>query len=71
MKRPKLDSFPVLLVFAIIAPQVGSRIARALNHGEALSNGAVSAVGGLSITLVFMALWYLERWLVRRGTKQP
>jgi hypothetical protein len=70
MKRPKLDSFPVILVFAIIASQAGPWIVRSLNHDEPLGKSAFALAGGVSIGVALIALTSLERWLVRRDKRQ-
>jgi hypothetical protein len=70
VKRPKCDSFPVILVFAIIASQAGPWIVRSLNHNEPLGNSAFALAGGVGIGVALIALTYLERWPVRREKRR-
>jgi hypothetical protein len=69
VKRPKLDSIPILFVAIFAGSQGAVWIVRALRHGECLSNGATAAVGGVGVTVVLVTMMYLERWLVRRKTR--
>lgn len=57
------------LVFALIGGILvgfGSRLAQGCTSGQALSGGAVLAVGSWSFTLAFFLGGYLFAWLVRR-----